>query len=164
MTDEELKRLTVRLAGDCVRREYCTYELRTRLERRDLSPEQIAQVMEELTRRRFVDDTRYAHAFVRTKLRAGWGVRKISYALRAKQIPAETISTAITGNTDSDTYLATALKAARLKARRLDLTSQTDRAKLYRFLASRGYESPVITRAIAALRTTPDHSINETAT
>lgn len=152
MTDEEIKRLTVRLAGDCVRREYCSSELRTRLERRDLSPAQIAQVMEELARRRFVDDTRYAHAFVRTKLRAGWGVRKISYALRAKQIPAATITAAITENSDGDTYLATALKAARLKARRLDLTLRTDMARLYRFLASRGYESAVISRVIATLR------------
>lgn len=155
MTDEELKRLTVRLAGDCVQREYCTGEIRARLERRGIPSAQIVQVIAELTRRRFVDDTRYAHAFVRTKLKAGWGVRKISYALRAKQIPAEIISIAITENTDSDTYLATALKAARLKARRLNLTSQTDRAKLYRFLASRGYESSIISRVIAALRTTP---------
>lgn len=153
LTDEELKQLTVRLAGQCVHREYCTGEIRSRLERRGLPSAQIEAVLQQLTRHRFVDDTRYAGAFVRTKLKAGWGKWKITHALRVKQIPTQLISKALTDNTDRDDYLSAAMKAARSKAGRLDLSLRTDCARLYRFLASRGYESDVISKVVNRLRT-----------
>lgn len=150
-TDEELKRLAVRLAAQCVRREYCTSELYARLAARAIPKPQIMRILNELIRRRFVDDGRYTHAFVRTKLKSGWGRRKIAFALRAKKIPEELISAALSENSDEDAYLSIALKAAGQKVRNLDLSLHSDRAKLYRFLASRGYESAIISRVITSL-------------
>lgn len=105
-----------------------------------------------LIENRFIDDERFAKSFTNDKVRfSGWGRNKIRQALSFKRIPSDIISEALL-EIDSKEYNKTLFKAATAKARNLDMEEYDDRAKLYRFLISRGYESSLVVQAIAAIR------------
>lgn len=54
------------------------------------------KVLRELIKQGFIDDRRYAHAYVREKSRLnGWGARKIATMLRSKGISKDIIETAL---------------------------------------------------------------------
>lgn len=61
-----------------------------------VAPEQHQPIIDRLVRERFIDEVRYAEAYVREKLNLSrWGVRKIRAALKAKRIPEQTIDEAL---------------------------------------------------------------------
>lgn len=109
----------------------------------------VARLIEE----HFIDEERYARAFVNDKFRfAHWGRVKVSAALRAKGIPENIISIAFDEKIEEEDYLQTCrdLLANRMKGMSLPL-SQPDRARLFRFAAQRGFEMSVISRALSDL-------------
>ena len=84
-----------RMAWLCSRREYCSSAVLQKIRQKGLDGKDAAAVLERLVRERYVDDARYARAFVRDKaLLAGWGPRKISFALSAKGISKEVVEEA----------------------------------------------------------------------
>ena len=85
-----------RMAWLCSRREYCSSAVLQKIRQKGLDGKDAAAVLERLVRERYVDDARYARAFVRDKaLLAGWGPRKISFALSAKGISKEVVEEAL---------------------------------------------------------------------
>lgn len=61
-----------------------------------VAPEAQQAVLGKLLAERFIDDSRYAAAFVRDKVRlSGWGARKIRTALQRKGIDRQTIDEAL---------------------------------------------------------------------
>ena len=85
-----------RMAWLCSRREYCSAAVLGKLRQKGLDDKDAAAVLERLVRERYVDDARYARAFVRDKaLLSGWGPRKISFALSAKGISREVVEEAL---------------------------------------------------------------------
>lgn len=78
------------------------------------------------------------------------GRRKIRAGLAAKGITGKEAADAL-AQIDEDEYAEAALKAARAKARNLDLNDYGERMKLFRHLASRGYEPEAISSAISRL-------------
>ncbi len=99
------------------------------------------KVLARLIRDRFIDDARYADAFVREKLRlSGWGEYKLRTALQRKGIARETIDAALrqidrTGMTDR---LAEQLVR---KARNTRATTAYElKTKLIRYGLSLGYD------------------------
>ena len=106
-----------------------------------MTADEVQQVVDKLVDEQFVDNARYADAFVRDKLRfSGWGRRRIVNALRAKQISLEVISSLehyFVDEDDSERLTEMLEKKARqVKARNAyDL-----RDKLVRFGLYRGFE------------------------
>lgn len=98
------------------------------------------RVLEALLRDRFIDDSRYAGAFVRDKMRSGgWGIHKLRDALRRKGITPETIEEAVAQAADSAE--ADLERLLRRKASTVKAASAYDlKGKLVRFAASRGYD------------------------
>lgn len=72
-------------------------------------------------------------------------------ALAYKRIPPSFISEALEG-IDQKEYRTSLMKVTTTKAKNLDLNEYDDRAKLYRHLISRGYESSLATKVIAYLK------------
>ena len=71
-----------------------------------VSEEEQAKVMQQLTKGRYVDDERFARAFVNDKVRYGkWGRRKIEQALWMKRID-EGIAGSALDEVDDEEYLA----------------------------------------------------------
>ena len=94
-----------------------------------------------LVAERFIDDARYAEAFVRDKLNlSGWGVYKIGATLRAKGLSADVVAAALEQSSSSD--MEARLEALiRRKAPSVKAKSAFERrAKLMRYALSQGYD------------------------
>ena len=62
------------LAALCAQAEHCQYEMLEKMRRWELQEEEQARVMQRLVSERYVDDERYARAFVKDKVRYNkWG-------------------------------------------------------------------------------------------
>lgn len=80
----------------CARAERSEEDARRLMTRWGVAPADREQVLERLRRDRFIDDARYAEAFVHEKINlSGWGARKIADALHRKRIARETIERAL---------------------------------------------------------------------
>lgn len=79
-----------RLEALCAKSERCTEEVRRKLYAWRIGPEDIDSIISSLKERRYIDDERFAHAYVRDKwLFSHWGRRKILMGLAAKRIPSD---------------------------------------------------------------------------
>lgn len=156
MTAEEA---LVRLETLCARSEQCSGEIMTRLARWKFGPDEARRILDSLVDRRFVDDRRYASAFVRDKYRfARWGRLKIRQALALKRVGRDVISDAI-GEIDEDLYRETLAGLLRAKARTLaDGNTFEGRTRLFRFAVSRGFESEIISSCIRNEQLWPESS------
>lgn len=158
--DEERKRrrpateesMRLRLADLCARTEQCEADLRDKIRRAGLPADATERILTVLREQKFLDESRFACAYARDKARiAGWGTRKIRQGLAAKHISSSDISRALT-SIDRREYIESFKRAALAKARSLDLADPADVQKLYRHLASRGFESSLISKGISSLK------------
>lgn len=146
----------IRLADLCARSEQCEFDLRRKLANTKLPIQQQEDIIRYLADNKFIDNRRFAGSFARDKVRfAGWGRNRIRMALALKRIDSSIITEALATVSDDD-YHDGLLKAARAKARNLDLSVYNDKVKLYRHLASRGFTSSEISEVIKILRDEED--------
>ena len=112
------------------------------------------QVLGRLVRDRFIDDSRYAEAFVREKLRlSGWGGYKIRTALQRKRIDRALIDAALAeaDRSGMDERLRRQLER---KARTAKYTTQYElKTKLIRYGLSLGYDYETVVEAASGLVT-----------
>lgn len=141
-----------RLAAACSRTEICSSDAIKRLTRQGLSPSDARRIVARLAADGFIDDRRFARAFIRDKYRfAGWGRRKIAYALAARRIDSNIISKALDEAVDPEEYEAKLFDVLSVKARSVKTEMQDTfegRQKLYAYALGRGYESEIISRVI----------------
>ncbi len=108
------------------------------------------RVLDRLVRDRFIDDRRYAEAFVREKLRlSGWGTYKLRTALQRKGIARETIEAALA---QADPATLTERLTAQLtrKARTVRAGSPRElRTKLIRYGVSLGYDYETVMESVS---------------
>lgn len=109
-------------------------------------------VLEKLLEQRFIDDCRYAEAYVREKSRlAGWGERKITAQLRAKGVSAEVIRRALAQIDDADKMQRLCEKLAR-KLKSVKASSDYElRGKLLRYALSLGYDYDTASEAVQSV-------------
>ena len=80
----------------CAKSETCTADARKALYRWQTPAETHQNIIDQLTSLKFIDDSRYATAYVREKASLSrWGEYKIRAGLRNKQIDEETINAAL---------------------------------------------------------------------
>ncbi|MGN1245695.1 MAG: regulatory protein RecX [Muribaculaceae bacterium] len=140
----------------CSRSEQCAADIRTKLTAWGVMPSDADAIIQRLERENYLNEERYARAFVRDKFRfGGWGKIKIAYALRLKRIDEAVIGEALEEISDDD-YREALLDALRSKLRSVKgREPMQQRAALYRFAASRGYDSDLISRAVSTLLSSP---------
>ena len=86
-----------RLANLCAKAEYCVSDIRQKMARWDLPEGAEDRIVHRLLDERYIDEQRYACAFVRSKFRFNrWGRDKISRALKMKGISEEDIADGLT--------------------------------------------------------------------
>lgn len=140
--------MLVRMAGLCAAAEQCAADICAKILKKGFSAEQADRMLSYLTAHGYIDDSRYAKAFASDKIRfSGWGRMKIRMALKAKGIADGVVSEAL-ANISGEDYTEALENALAAKASGLELTDVRDRQRLYRHLASRGFESSVIIPAI----------------
>ena len=138
------------LAALCAQAEHCQWEMTEKMRRWELDDEAQARVMERLVKERYVDDERYARAFVKDKVCYNkWGRRKVEQALWQKHI-AEDIRQRALDEVEDEEYLSV-LKPL-LKQKRRTVKAQNDyelNQKLMRFALGRGFTFDIIRQCIS---------------
>lgn len=142
----------MRLADLCARTEQCSADLRGKMLRAGLGRDAIERILEKLKERKFLDEARFARAYARDKARfSGWGIMKIRQGLAAKRIPSDLIDEGIAA-IDRHGYIEALKRSALSKARQLDMSTPDGAQKLFRHLATRGYETSLISKIVNYLR------------
>jgi regulatory protein len=131
------------------RRELTVAELRTRLERKRVSPEAIDDAVEELEATGFLDDARYARQFTDDKRELeSWGSERIARDLHRRGIPPDLIEAAVsTRSRDSELRTAVLLLEQRHPAAPQD---DRERDRAWQMLVRRGYSHDIAYDAIRA--------------
>lgn len=139
----------LQLAQLCARAEHCQYELIEKMRRWEMSDEAQARVMQRLVSERYVDDERYARAFVRDKIRYNkWGRRKVEQALWMKHIDDDIRSRALS-EVDDEEYLSVLRPLLKQKRRSIKAASDYERnQKLVKFALGRGFTFDIIRQCI----------------
>jgi len=133
----------------CSREEHCISEIHKKLTYYNLSEKDKTEIVNYLKQEKYIDEFRYASAFVNDKFRFNkWGKFKISYELKKKQIPDIIISETIENIPEED-YRNMLNNELSNKLRTLPKLSNYElKAKLYRFAAGRGFENDLILELI----------------
>lgn len=109
-------------------------------------------VLARLIKERFIDDSRYAEAYVREKSRlAGWGERKIAMQLRAKGISQEIVKQAL-GAIDGDSQRLRLEDKLRRKLKSIKAVNDYElRGMLLRYALSLGYDYDTSSDAVQSV-------------
>lgn len=140
----------LQLAQLCARSEHCQHELTEKMRRWDMSDEAQARVMARLVGEHYVDDERYARAFVRDKIRYNkWGRRKVEQGLWAKHIDDD-IRERVLGEVGAEEYLSVLRPLLQQKRRSVKADSDYElNQKLVKFALSRGFTYDIIRQCIS---------------
>jgi regulatory protein len=142
-----------RLAALCAKAEHCSGEMIEKMRRWGLDDEQAqARIMAYLTKHKYIDDERFARAFINDKVVYNkWGRRKIAQALRMKHVD-ESIYEPILDEVEEDKYLDVLCPLIEAKMRTIKAKNDYEMTqKLMRFAAGRGFDFDMIKRAIGRL-------------
>jgi len=153
MTETEGK---TRAEAYCSAAEHCRSEVRAMLERHGAEKPDIESIINHLVKEGFIDESRYASAFVHDKVRfAKWGRVKIAQALWQKRIPQD-ITDAALESIDDDEYMTALKDVVKAKFRTVKGATEYERKmKTMRSVCSRGYEPPLV-RKVLDLSDLPD--------
>lgn len=136
----------------CVKAERSEFDVRRLLERWGIAAEERQRIVDALVRERFVDNRRYAEAYVREKVRfSGWGRFKIRAALRAKRIDESIIEEAL-GQVDGASMREKLEHRLRIKMDRTKARDEYDlRGKLLRYGAGLGFDTDMVLEVVEHL-------------
>ncbi|MBE6181948.1 MAG: RecX family transcriptional regulator [Rikenellaceae bacterium] len=141
----------------CARAEKCESDAHRLMHGWGLSTPDAQRILAQLVHDRFIDDSRYAEAFVREKLRlSGWGEYKIRAALQRKGIARELIDAALSEIECRD--MATRLtEQLRRKARTTRSNSSYElRTKLIRYGIALGYNYETVLESVSQIIASSD--------
>ena len=146
MTEQEA---FLQLAALCAQAEHCQQEMRDKMRRWELDETAQNRIIDRLIKERYVDDERYARAFVKDKIRYNkWGRRKVQQGLWQKHIDAD-IQQRVLDEIDEKEYLD--ILRPLLKQKRKSIRAASDyelNQKLARFALSRGFTFDIIRQCL----------------
>lgn len=145
--DMDLALIRAKIQAYCSRAEQCESSVRRKLAEWRVPACDAENLVAELIDDGFIDERRYAAAFVHDRLHFGHcGRNKIRFELRQKQISDKIVSEAL-ATIDEDEYVAILQTVAESKKRTLKaLEPAVQRRRLQSFLLSRGFETEYIIR------------------
>lgn len=138
-----------KLAAKCSVSEQCLSDIETKLAKYDLTDEEKTRILRHLVEEKYIDDGRYAEAYVRDKYRFNkWGRIKIAQGLRMKGIDRETIDTAMETIDEAEYF---DILRGLIQSKRRSTKGKNDyevNGKLIRFATGRGFEFSAIRQCI----------------
>jgi regulatory protein len=146
MTEQEAY---LKLAALCANAEHCQHEMLEKMRKWEVPEAVQARVMARLVKERYVDDERYARAFVKDKIRYNkWGRRKVQQGLWLKHIDDD-IQERVLGEVDDSEYLAVLRPLLKQKVRSIRTENDYERTqKLVRFALGRGFTFDIIRQCL----------------
>lgn len=139
-------------ASYCSLSEHCIMDVREKLIHWGADTSVANRIIKHLVKERYIDEVRYTKAFINDKYKFNrWGKTKIVMALRQKKIDEELIRDSILV-IEEESYSENLENLLRNKRRQIkDSEIQKIKAKLFRFGASRGYETQLILKTISVV-------------
>ncbi len=135
----------LQLAAMCAQAEHCEQEMRDKMKRWGVEPDAQDRVVARLVKERYIDNERYARAFVKDKIRYNkWGRRKVMQALWMKRIDDD-IQHRVLDEIDDKEYIDVLIPL--LKQKRKTIKAKSDyelNQKLARFALGRGFDFGII--------------------
>ena len=138
-----------RLSALCASAEHCEYEMTEKMRKWEVEESDCERIMEYLRKAKFVDDERYARAFVKDKIKYNkWGRRKVEQGLWAKHI-AEDIRQRVLDEVDESQYKSVLTDLLKSKRRSIKAANDYEmNRKLIKFALSRGFDYSIIRQCI----------------
>ena len=146
MTEQEAY---LQLAALCAQAEHCQQEMRDKMRRWELDETVQNRVINRLVKERYIDDERYARAFVKDKIRYNkWGRRKVQQALWLKHIDTD-IQQRVLDEIDEKEYLDVLRPLLKQKRKSIKAASDYElNQKLVRFALGRGFGFDIIRQCL----------------
>lgn len=154
------------VAGMCGNKEYCSRDIREKLQKWEISENETERIIGFLYKNKFLDDHRFAFSYANDKFKFNkWGKQKIAGMLRQKGIPSEIITEAL-ANLKEENYEETCLYLLKQKLQTLkDTDLIKKKAKLFRFATGRGFGFDIVSKCLSRLlseaATKDDHILFE---
>ena len=146
MTEQEAY---LQLATLCAQVEHCEQEMRDKMKRWEIDETAQNRIIDRLVKERYIDNERYARAFVKDKIRYNkWGRRKVQQALWMKRIDND-IQQRVLDEIDDKEYLD--VLRPLLKQKRKSTKAANDyelNQKLVRFALGRGFTFDIIRQCL----------------
>ena len=141
-----------KMAKYCAYQERCVKDVKDKLKTFDISEEEKDKILEYLLENRFVNDERFAKAFVRGKVnQSGWGVNKIRFHLMQKGIAKELIDEAI-GQTDEEVYRQRLIDILKTKSKTIKAANDFEKKrKLAAYAMQKGFEGVLVWEVLKSL-------------
>jgi regulatory protein len=131
--------------AQCSRREFCCDDIRNKLSLWGIEDNDAEKIIGILIKENFINESRYATAFVRDKFKYNkWGKVKIAAHLRVKKLPPDIISSAL-DSIDNEQYTKLLRELIGAHRKSVKAKNQYDlKAKLLRYGLSKGFESSLL--------------------
>ena len=139
----------LQLAAVCAQAEHCEQEMRDKMKRWEIDADAQDRVIDRLVKERYIDNERYARAFVKDKIRYNkWGRRKVQQALWMKRI-SDDIQQQVLDEIDEKEYLNVLVPLLKQKRRTIKANNDYElNQKLVRFALSRGFDFGIIRQCL----------------
>ncbi|MAD45605.1 MAG: recombination regulator RecX [Oceanospirillaceae bacterium] len=147
LTFSELRCAAVDLLS---RRDHSRLELQRKLRPKAASAEDLETLLDELAERRWQSDERFAEAYVNSRSQRGQGPLRMKHELRNKGVADTEISAAME-ESDSDWYQSAINVAEKKFGQTPDLSDLKLKARVYSFLAYRGFTGDQISYVLDRL-------------
>ena len=134
-----------KMAKYCAYQERCVKDVTDKLRSYDIPQEAKDEILAYLLDNRFVDDERFAKAFVKGKVNQnGWGLNKIRFHLAQKGISKELIDNALQEQ-DAEIYRQRLVEILQVKSKSIKSESDFEKKrKLAAYAIQRGFEASLV--------------------
>jgi regulatory protein len=145
MSEELFKIALGKAMAQCSRRELSCDDIRNKLQLWGIDNNNAGKIIEILQKENFLNESRYAAAFVRDKFKYNkWGKVKISAYLKSKKISSDIIREAL-DSIDHEQYIRFIRELLAAHRKTVKAKNQYDlKAKLLRYGLSKGFESSLL--------------------
>ena len=138
-----------KMAKYCAYQERCVKDVTDKLKTFELSEKERNEILNYLIDNRFVNNERFAKAFVKGKInQSGWGLNKIRFHLMQKGIEKETIDEALE-SFDEEAYRQRLVEVLKTKAKTVKAANDFERKrKLAAYAIQKGFEANLVWEVI----------------
>ena len=148
----KIEELLNKMATYCVAAERCKQDVEKKLEKWDLTEEEIQSILNALIKDNFINESRYAAAYTNDKYKfSKWGRRKIAQNLYMKRIDNDLIQEALE-QIDNDIYQSNLKSILETKRRSIKASNAFEfNQKLARFAIGRGFDYSEVIQILPSL-------------
>lgn len=148
----EKQQAYLKIQSYCAYQERCSLEAYQKLQTYDISESDCREILAQLVAEEYINDARFAKAYLLGKLRKQWGLQRIRRELQQRQIPTDIIEQVVDEVYDEQAYTDQLLRTLEKKKPTIKAANNYELSqKLAAFAYQKGFEMDAIRAAIKQL-------------